>query len=88
MRIACPLCGERDLREFAFLGAETYLHRPEDGDWSPAWDAYLHLRENRAGASPELWHHGAGCGAWLVVERNTTTHEFGGARLAGDAART
>jgi sarcosine oxidase subunit delta len=88
MRIPCPLCGERDLREFAFLGSEAYLHRPGDAAWGPEWDAYLHLRENPAGEARELWHHGAGCGAWLIVERDTTTHAVGPARLAGDAAQS
>ncbi|MEO0903666.1 MAG: sarcosine oxidase subunit delta, partial [Pseudomonadota bacterium] len=27
-----------------------------------------------AGVTRELWCHEAGCGAWLVVERDTTTH--------------
>jgi sarcosine oxidase delta subunit len=29
MQITCPLCGERDIREFSIKGDETYLHRPE-----------------------------------------------------------
>ena len=24
----------------------------------------------------ELWYHGGGCRAWLVVTRNTRTHEI------------
>ncbi len=46
------------------------------------WHDYLHLRDNPAGMSRELWWHGAGCGAWLVVERNTLNHEVTGVHLA------
>jgi sarcosine oxidase subunit delta len=24
----------------------------------------------------EYWHHGGGCRSWLVVERDTATHEI------------
>ena len=85
MRIPCPLCGKRDLREFTPRGADVLLDRPaEDAD--PAeWHDYLHLRDNPAGLSRELWYHGAGCGAWLVVERDTLTHDVIDAKLASDA---
>ena len=72
MRLTCPHCGARDLREFTYGGAA--LDRPA-GDWGAEWDDYLHLRDNPAGASREWWMHSMGCGAWLVVERNTVTHE-------------
>ncbi|WP_102222948.1 sarcosine oxidase subunit delta [Acidimangrovimonas sediminis] len=74
MRITCPHCGERDRREFYYSGAEDYLHRPGEGAEPAAWDAYLHLRDNPAGVTRDLWHHSLGCGAWLVVTRNTVTH--------------
>ena len=86
MRIPCPLCGDRDLREFTYLGAEDYLHRPDEGD-AEGFDAYLHLRDNPAGPTRDLWYHGLGCGAWLVVDRDTTTHAITGARLASKEAR-
>lgn len=80
MRIPCPICGPRDRREFYYRGAA--LGRPEGGEWSGAWDDYLHLRDNPAGLLRDLWQHEAGCGAWLVVERDTVTHAVHGARLA------
>lgn len=83
MRISCPLCGPRDLREFTYLGHETYLARPAAGD-AAALDAYLHLRDNPAGGTGELWYHGLGCGAWLHVTRNTESHEIGAVVLASD----
>ena len=84
MRLPCPLCGERDIREFTYKGSADYLDRPDPAAGGAAWDAYLHLRDNPAGPVEDLWYHGAGCGAWLVVSRNTVTHEVSGARLAAD----
>ncbi|MEM1078572.1 MAG: sarcosine oxidase subunit delta [Pseudomonadota bacterium] len=80
MRIPCPLCGPRDLREFTYLGDKTYLARPEPGD-AAGYDVYLHLRDNPAGATSELWYHGTGCGAWLLVQRDTRSHEILDTRL-------
>ncbi len=83
MRITCPICGERDRREFTYRGAA--LPRPaEDADLD-AWHAYVNLRENPAGPLDELWHHEMGCGAWLKVRRNTATHEIHEVTLASDA---
>ena len=87
MRIKCPLCGDRDSREFTYMGHETYLDRPSDDAWSPAWDNYLHLRDNPAGVTRDLWYHHAGCTSWLVVERDTTTHDILRVELAADAKR-
>ncbi|MFW5881243.1 MAG: sarcosine oxidase subunit delta [Roseicyclus sp.] len=82
MQIDCPVCGARDIREFSYKGHATYLERPSDEDWSEAWDDYLYNRENPAGETRDLWHHGSGCGAWLAVTRNTVTHEILSAALA------
>lgn len=35
---------------------------------------YVYLRDNPRGLHEELWYHGAGCHAWLVVRRHTYTH--------------
>lgn len=86
MLIPCPICGARDLREFTPKGAALTVQRPEEGASTEAWNDYLHLRDNPAGDSRELWWHGGGCGAWLVVERNTLTHEVSGAHLAEEEA--
>ena len=82
MRLPCPLCGERDHREFYYQGAALQRPDPEAGE--DAWAGYVHLRDNLPGDLQELWHHGQGCGAWLVVTRNTVTHEVKGAKLAAD----
>ena len=46
---------------------------------------HVHLRENAAGVLRELWQHTMGCGAWLVVTRNTITHEILDVVLAEEA---
>ena len=84
MRIPCPICGPRDRREFHYYGAEDYLDRPAEGAPVDAWDDYLHNRDNPAGVTRDLWYHDAGCTAWLVVERNTVTHEILGAALVAE----
>ncbi len=84
MRLKCPLCGDRDRREFYYYGAEVYLHRPAEGAEPAAWDNYLHLRDNVAGVVKDLWYHEAGCAQWLVVTRNTVTHEISGVELVAE----
>ncbi|KIN73176.1 sarcosine oxidase subunit delta [Sulfitobacter guttiformis] len=85
MRIVCPLCGARDRREFYYRGAA--LLRPSVDAEPDAWDAYVHLRENPAGRTRDLWQHDAGCRAWLVVTRDTVTHEIYGVELAAKFAK-
>ena len=86
MQIPCPICGPRDSREFTYKGHETYLHRPDPEAVPEAWDDYLHNRENPAGVTRDLWYHGQGCTGWLLVERNTLTHEVIGARMAREVS--
>ena len=87
MRIECPVCGERDLREFYYKGDAVALNRPDREAGVEAWDNYLHLRDNPAGRTRDLWHHEAGCGAWLVVARDTVTHQIADVVLAQEVAR-
>lgn len=84
MRLPCPCCGWRDLREFTCIGAADYLERPTADAPPEAWDEYLHLRDNPAGPARELWYHDP-CGTWLVVERDTVTHAVTGSRAVEDA---
>lgn len=86
MRITCPICGDRDRREFYYQGDAIALRRPEVDDTPEEWDAYLHLRDNPAGVTRDLWYHETGCGAWLVVTRNTVTHAVLDAVLADASA--
>ena len=87
MRITCPNCGERDRREFYYQGDAVALQRPAPDAGEAAWDDYLHNRDNPAGKTRDLWFHEAGCGAWLVVERDTVTHAVHSATLAEKVAR-
>jgi sarcosine oxidase subunit delta len=48
---------------------------------------YMYLRDNPAGDTRELWYHEQGDRSWLVVTRNTITHEITGVELARDVAR-
>ncbi|MEQ9695404.1 sarcosine oxidase subunit delta [Shimia sp. SDUM112013] len=84
MRITCPLCGERDRREFYYQGDAVMLNRPEPDADASVWDDYLHNRDNPAGTTRDLWYHESGCGSWIVVTRNTVTHEVLGTELASD----
>lgn len=85
MRITCPNCGERDRREFYYRGAAVDLKRPDPEAGQEAWDEFVYLRDNPAGETQDLWYHEGGCGAWLVVTRNTLTHEVMSACLASEA---
>lgn len=86
MRISCPHCGERDRREFYYKGDAIALDRPAPDESDEAWNAYVHLRDNPAGPTRELWYHEMGCSAWLVVTRDTVSHEILGVELASDVA--
>ena len=88
MLIPCPHCGTRPVEEFTFLG-DASVTRPTSND--PAameqWYDYVYLRANPRGRFAEFAHHSGGCRAWLVVTRNTETHEVYGAVTARDHAR-
>ena len=89
MIIDHPLLGPRDAQEFVYLGDATLIDRP---DWqaenaAEAFHDYLYLRDNPAGAHQELWYHEQGDRSWLVVTRNTVTHEITNVELARDVAR-
>ena len=83
MRITCPHCGERDLREYSYRGHALALSRPDELADPDAWDDYLHNRDNPAGKTEDLWHH-VPCGTWLVTERDTVTHEIVATRRPGE----
>ena len=88
MIIDHPLLGPRDSSEFVYLGDAALIERPdpETAD-AEAWHDYAYLRDNPAGAHRELWFHEAGDRSWLVVTRDTLTHEITSVELARDVAR-
>lgn len=77
MRINCPYCGSRDLREFTFLGEAC-----EAGDPFEA----VYLRDNPMGRSRGWWFHYHGCRSWLLIERDNRTHEIFSVSLAREEA--
>ncbi|WP_343079116.1 sarcosine oxidase subunit delta [Ostreiculturibacter nitratireducens] len=88
MIIPHPLLGPRDAAEFVYLGDASLIDRP-DPDLPDAMDRfhdYLYLRDNPAGQHRELWYHEQGDRSWLVVTRDTTTHEVVKVELARDVA--
>ena len=48
------------------------------------WHEAVFMRENIRGMQSETWHHASGCRMWLVVERDTMTHEIQSVRAAHD----
>ncbi|MEM7267966.1 MAG: sarcosine oxidase subunit delta [Pseudomonadota bacterium] len=88
MIINHPLLGPRDAAEFYVMGDAALIDRP-DPDAEGATEAfyeYGYLRDNPAGEHRELWYHEQGDRSWLVVTRNTLTHEVISVELARDVA--
>ena len=89
MIINHPLLGPRDAAEFVYLGDASLINRPDaSGDnAAQTFYQYLYLRDNPAGEHKELWYHEQGDRSWLVVTRNTLTHEISNVEMARDVAR-
>ena len=88
MIINHPLLGPRDSSEFVYLGDANLINRP---DWQEDtavqhFVEYGYLRDNIAGIHRELWFHEYGDRSWLVVTRDTLSHEIKEVRLASDVA--
>ena len=86
MIINHPLLGPRDAAEFYVLGDASLIKRPDYEDGAEAMYEYLYLRDNPAGEHRELWYHEQGDRSWLVVTRNTLTHEVTKVELAREVA--
>ncbi|RUW03116.1 MAG: sarcosine oxidase subunit delta [Mesorhizobium sp.] len=88
MLIPHPLLGPRDAQEFTYLGDARLIDRPDPSapDAEAAFCDYVFLRDNPAGVHRELWFHEQGDRSWLVVTRDTVTHEVLGAELARNVA--
>ena len=88
MIINHPLLGPRDAAEFTVMGDASLIHRPDGMEASTdEMHDYAYLRDNPAGDHRELWYHEQGDRSWLVVTRNTLTHEVVKVELARDVAR-
>ena len=78
MIIHHPFLGPRDASEFVYKGDAELLSRPE---WKPdlsqeEFHDYVYLRNNPLGEHRELWYHEQGDRSWLIITRNTLTHEI------------
>lgn len=84
MIINHPLLGPRDAAEFVYRGDVSLLDRPDwqADDAAQRFHDYLYLCDNPAGEHRELWFHEQGDRSWLVVTRNTLTHEITSVELA------
>ena len=89
MIINHPLLGPRDSQEFTYLGDAKLINRPDWQDKNAAdkFYEYQYLRDNPAGEHRELWYHEQGDRSWLVVTRNTVTHEITKVELARKFAK-
>ena len=88
MIINHPLLGPRDAQEFTYLGDASLMNRPYwlSENALREFHDYLYLRDNTAGEHRELWFHEQGDRSWLVVTRNTVTHEINNVELARGVA--
>ena len=82
LRIFCPICGLRDETEFTYLGDATVRRPAMDETDRDSWMEYVFYRDNPRGSHREYWQHTHGCRQWLIVNRDTLTHEITGVRLA------
>lgn len=75
--IPCPHCGERNEDEFV-CWSEAEPRRPANPEsLSPEqWTGYVYLHDNTKGWVRERWMHIKGCRRWIVIDRNTITHEI------------
>ena len=89
MIINHPLLGPRDAAEFVYLGDAALIDRPdpEAENADEQFYEYGYLRDNPAGEHKELWYHEQGDRSWLVVTRDTLTHEITSVKLARDEAK-
>jgi len=89
MIIDHPLLGPCDSAEFTYLGDANLLERPDPNADTAAQDfvEYAYMRYNPSGWHRELWFHESGDRSWLVVTRNTITHEISNVELARDLVR-
>ena len=81
LRINCPFCGARDHSEFTY-GSDAAVDYPPLEASGEQWHDAVFLRDNIRGRQAETWHHLHGCRAWLIVERDTLTHEIHSVRPA------
>ena len=81
IRIPCPFCGTRDHSEFSD-GGDGSIKYPQLDATRQEWHDAVFVRENICGVQTETWQHVNGCRMWLLIERDTMTHEIKSVRPA------
>ena len=76
LQLPCPFCGLRDETEFAYGGDAGINYPGMDNNDEREWSKYVFIRRNPRGAHREYWHHLHGCRQWLIIKRNTETHDI------------
>ena len=89
MKINHPILGPRNISEFTIKGDAKLIQRPNhQGEKNiESFYEYLYLRDNPIGEHRELWFHEQGDRSWLVVTRDTLTHEIKNVELAANIVR-
>ena len=72
--IRCPHCGTRPKEEYQIRGDASII-RPTPDASDKQWADYMFTRDNPVGRYRELWQHVSGCRRWLIVDRDTATHQ-------------
>jgi len=85
MKIDCPCCGARDLREFTYMGDAQRMSPTLDAGFD-SWAEYVWERKNPRGPHLEYWQHAFGCRQFLKVERDTATHQIHDITMVGPYA--
>ena len=73
--VPCPFCGPRAETEFVYGRVAEGVAPAEMGEASAEMER-IFIRTNPKGPQRELWQHVSGCRAWIVLTRNTQTHEI------------
>ena len=81
LRIPCPFCGLRDHTEFTYIG-DANVEMPALDASEDAWFEAVFLRQNARGPTLEMWQHSQGCRCFIIVERDTLTHQITGTKMA------
>ena len=79
MLIPCPCCGPRNEDEFT-CWSEAVPRPAAPSSLSDAeWTDFVYTHRNPKGPVREQWWHARGCRRWILVERDTLTHEIASA---------
>ena len=73
-RLACPVCGARDVYEFRYGGQERGPRPEQEQLSSDEHFRWTQFRMTRPEPQEEWWYHTDGCGVWFTTWRNPATN--------------